>query len=242
MPSRIPPHLAEPQLTYASEEDSSSYAQAISRGFHQDFVAEHWEAEKKVLEWDRSFGLKVEDRWIATCGAFSRTLSVPGGEVPVAAVSIVTVAPAYRRRRLLTRMMQHQLEDVQRRGEPLALLWASESLIYGRFGYGSATPRLRVSGATRSTAFLPSVAAFSTASGWPQPACETTRRSLRSLAPRQARRIGDVVGIHVVDGKLPGSDDYFQNIESSIGGWGAWSSGRTPAPSSGRIVCRAAMT
>ena len=84
-------------------------------------------------------------------------MSVPGGQVPVAAVSIVTVAPAYRRRGLLTRMMKHQLEDVQRRGEPLALLWASESLIYGRFGYGSAAPRLRLHGPTRSTAFSPQV-------------------------------------------------------------------------------------
>jgi predicted acetyltransferase len=36
----------------------------------------------------------------------------------------------------MTRMMQHQLEDVHQRGEPLAALFASESAIYGRFGYG----------------------------------------------------------------------------------------------------------
>jgi predicted acetyltransferase len=54
-------------------------------------------------------------------------------------------------------MMKHQLQDIHRRSEPVALLWASESLIYGRFGYGHATPRLRISGQTPSTAFLPGV-------------------------------------------------------------------------------------
>jgi predicted acetyltransferase len=158
MASRIPPHLAEPRLTYSTEEDADSYAAAISRGFHQDFVAEHWEAEKKVLEWERSFGFKVEDRWIATCGAYSREMTVQGGTVPVAAVSIVTVAPPYRRRGLLSQMMKHQLEDVESRGtEPIALLWASESLIYGRYGYGHTAPRISISGPTRSTGFLPAV-------------------------------------------------------------------------------------
>ena len=158
MSSRIPPHRAEPRLVYASEEEGESFVGAVSRGFHQDYVAEHWEVEKKVVEWDRAFGLKVQDRWIATCGAFSRVMTVPGGQVPVTAVTIVTVSPAYRRRGLLTQMMKHQLEDVQQRGtEPVALLWASESLIYGRYGYGHAAPRVSISGPTRSTAFLPTL-------------------------------------------------------------------------------------
>jgi predicted acetyltransferase len=55
-------------------------------------------------------------------------------------------------------MMRHQLDDIARRGtEPVALLWASESLIYGRYGYGHAAPRIQVSGATRDMGFLPSI-------------------------------------------------------------------------------------
>ena len=34
--------------------------------------------------------------------------------------------------------MRAQLDDVHARGEPLAVLWASEASIYGRFGYGLA--------------------------------------------------------------------------------------------------------
>ena len=36
-------------------------------------------------------------------------------------------------------MMRAQLDDCRRRGEPLAALWASEDVIYGRFGYGLAS-------------------------------------------------------------------------------------------------------
>ena len=36
-------------------------------------------------------------------------------------------------------MMRRQLDDVHERGEPLAILWASEGSIYQRFGYGLAT-------------------------------------------------------------------------------------------------------
>jgi predicted acetyltransferase len=36
-------------------------------------------------------------------------------------------------------MMRAQLEDVRDRGEPIAALWASEEVIYGRFGYGMAS-------------------------------------------------------------------------------------------------------
>ena len=151
------PHLAEPKLSYLEDADTEAFAAALVRGFHDDYNAELAEPFLKVLERDRAFGFTVDGRWVATCGAYTRTMTVPGGSVPTAAVTEVTVSPAYRRRGLLTTMMKHQLDDIYRRQEPVALLWASESLIYGRFGYGQATARVRISGQTRSTAFLPGV-------------------------------------------------------------------------------------
>ena len=52
---------------------------------------------------------------------------------------MVTVHPTHRRRGVLRRVMDAQLDDVARRGEPLAGLTASEASIYERFGYGTAT-------------------------------------------------------------------------------------------------------
>jgi predicted acetyltransferase len=154
---QTPPHLAEPTLTYVADGARDEFIEAVLHGFHEDYSPELWELHKQALEPDRTFGYQVDGRWVATCSAYSRTMSVPGGSVPTAAVTVVTVSPTFRRRGLLTAMMKHQLDDIQRGKEPLALLWASESAIYGRFGYGQATSRLRISGRTRSTTYRPSV-------------------------------------------------------------------------------------
>jgi predicted acetyltransferase len=62
-----------------------------------------------------------------------------GGTLPAAGVTMVGVSPSHRRRGVLRQLMAHQLDDVAARGEPLAILTASESSIYGRFGYGLAS-------------------------------------------------------------------------------------------------------
>jgi predicted acetyltransferase len=151
------PHLAQRELVYVTPERTDEFFTAVVHGFHDDYVAERWEPMHKVFEPERSFGFQVDGRWISTCGAYSRMLTVPGGSVPAAAVTVVTVQPSYRRKGLLTEMMKHQLYDIRRRGEPVALLWASESAIYGRFGYGQASPQVRLSGKTKTTAFRPDV-------------------------------------------------------------------------------------
>ena len=98
----------------------------------------------------------MDGRWISTCGAYTQRMTVPGGTVPIAAITLVTVHPSYRRRGLLRQMMTHQLEGIANQGaEPVALLWASEAMIYGRFGYGETLSRLRLSGPTRSLSFAP---------------------------------------------------------------------------------------
>ena len=80
------------------------------------------------------------DRIVGGAGAFTYRLSVPGGgEVPAAGVTVVGVLPTHRRRGVLTSMMKAQLEDCRERGDLVAYLWASESTIYGRFGYGLAS-------------------------------------------------------------------------------------------------------
>ncbi|MHB8573505.1 MAG: GNAT family N-acetyltransferase [Candidatus Dormibacteria bacterium] len=66
------------------------------------------------------------------------TLTVPGGEVACSGVTWVTVWPTHRRRGVLTAMMRRMLELGREHEHPVAALWASESRIYGRFGYGVA--------------------------------------------------------------------------------------------------------
>ena len=78
-------------------------------------------------------------RAVGGAGAFPFELSVPGGTVPCAGVTVVGVYPTYRRQGVLTSMMRAQLDDAHEREEPIAALWASDERIYGRYGYGLAS-------------------------------------------------------------------------------------------------------
>lgn len=160
VPTAQPARRPAPVLTDVSDDEATrkDFLRAVSLGFHGGEENEaHWEFNLRRFEFDRCFGFTDGGRWVSTCGAYTRVMTTPGGSVPVGAVTIVTVAPTHRRRGLLTAMMRHQLADIHRRKEPIALLWASESSIYGRYGYGSAVPRLTVRGETHATTFLPGV-------------------------------------------------------------------------------------
>jgi predicted acetyltransferase len=80
-----------------------------------------------------------DDAVVGGAGAFTFNVTVPGGDVPTAGVSVVGVYPTHRRRGVLRALMRAQLDDAHERDEPLAALWASEETIYGRFGYGLAS-------------------------------------------------------------------------------------------------------
>jgi predicted acetyltransferase len=83
------------------------------------------------------------DRMVGTAASFLTELTVPGGFLPMGGVTSVGVTPTHRRRGILTGLMRRQLDDAHEAGEPLATLWASESSIYGRFGYGMAARNVR---------------------------------------------------------------------------------------------------
>lgn len=153
-----PPHLADPKLSYVSERTSSAWEQRVMDAFHEDLDPEWAQLGRKLFPRTGCFGMRVGRDWVSTASGRNRLLSVPGGgELACMAVSDVTVAPSYRRRGLLRAMMRHQLESAVESGLPIAALWASESSIYGRFGYGLATWSAHLAGQTGRTAFLPEV-------------------------------------------------------------------------------------
>ena len=77
---------------------------------------------------------------VSTFVSFDLQLTLPGGvQLPIDAISGVTVAPTHRRRGLASRMMNIELALAKERGYALAGLVAAEYPIYGRFGFGPAT-------------------------------------------------------------------------------------------------------
>lgn len=80
---------------------------------------------------------------VGTLGAFGLAMTVPGGAVDCAGTTMVTMSATHRRQGHLRRMMRAHLDDSRERGDAIAALWASDSAIYGRFGYGLASVEIR---------------------------------------------------------------------------------------------------
>jgi predicted acetyltransferase len=128
--------------TLESIDDLPRVFDVVSAAFGEDFPDEEIEKDRLVHEPTRSHVMDHdEDGTVAHAGAYTRQVTVPGAVVTAAHVTLVGVRPTHRRRGLLTRLMTHQLRQIRERGEPVAMLWASEGRIYQRFGYGLAALR-----------------------------------------------------------------------------------------------------
>ena len=123
-----------------TEEDLRATLAAAETAFGEQLRDDDLERERESILLDRFVGAYDAGRPVGVAGSYEFELTIPGGSVPAAGVTWVGVMPSHRRRGVLTEFMRRQLEDVHARGEPVAILWASEAPIYGRFGYGIAAP------------------------------------------------------------------------------------------------------
>jgi predicted acetyltransferase len=121
-----------------------AFLRADSLAFFDTLDDADIERERPLVDLDRSLAVFDDGRIVATSGAYPFQLTVPGGgRLPAAGLAFVAVNPTNRRQGLLRRMIEGHLAETRRRGEPLSVLYASESTIYGRFGYGVATHHAR---------------------------------------------------------------------------------------------------
>jgi len=91
------------------------------------------------IEFDRTLVAFDGETMVGGTGIYSFQMRVPGAMAAVAGVSLVAVLPSHRRRGILSALMRRQLADISERGEAVAALFGSESVIYGRYGYGRAS-------------------------------------------------------------------------------------------------------
>lgn len=123
---------AADELRAAMEATHVTFAEALSD--------ENFERHGKMLPLDRFYAAYDDGLPVGTAADYAFRLTVPGGELAAGGVTWVGVLPSHRRRGILTQLMRRELDDIHERGEPLAVLWASEAAIYERFGYGMAAP------------------------------------------------------------------------------------------------------
>jgi predicted acetyltransferase len=119
-------------------EELEAFSEAVAHGFHDELTPERLGLIRQIHEPERALAIRDGGRMVATSTLATFEVTVPGGPVPMAGVTAVTVQPTHRRRGLLTALMRAQLDGLRVGGEAVAGLWASEGRIYGRFGFAPA--------------------------------------------------------------------------------------------------------
>ncbi|PCE14904.1 hypothetical protein AUC47_01800 [Microbacterium sp. SZ1] len=128
---------------------AEAFQRAVSRGFlGPESTAEALAFGRPTFESRRNTGVydsAVPDgRPVATIDSWVTPMTLPGGgELPMWAISGVTVSATHRRRGIARALLEGELRAAAAAGVPLAGLTVSEATIYGRYGFGSAVPVMR---------------------------------------------------------------------------------------------------
>lgn len=124
-------------MTY---DDLVAVVELTTESFNSTYPVEsEAERERRLWEPERSIGAYDGSLLVGSAIGISFQMTVPGGTGPVFGVTGVAVRQTHRRRGILRSLMTRQLTDLHEAGrEPVAVLGASESAIYGRYGYGPA--------------------------------------------------------------------------------------------------------
>ncbi|NUT11706.1 MAG: GNAT family N-acetyltransferase, partial [Nonomuraea sp.] len=140
------------------EAEWPGFAGVLAEGFGWTPHPTQDERFKAATEFDRTLAAFDGTTMAGVTSVFSLTMTVPGGrQLPVGGVTAVSVLPSHRRRGVLSGLMRRQLSDIRERGESVAALYASESLIYGRYGYGRAANELTFHIDKQRSAFIRNV-------------------------------------------------------------------------------------
>ena len=126
------------ELRPVTDDEFEWWLRAESRA-HSNRLDHEPEELRPHFDLARSLAVFEGSNIIGGCQAHPLEMSIPGGTSAVAGVANVAVQPTHTRQGVMSRMMRRQINDIHEWGEPLAALFASESAIYGRFGYGVGT-------------------------------------------------------------------------------------------------------
>jgi predicted acetyltransferase len=127
-------------------EDFHEIVAIADLGFGEETSAEDEQALRRSFPWERALCAYESGRVVGTLAVYSMELTVPGRRaLPVGAATWGGTLPTHRRRGILRALFRAQLEDMVARGEPVAVLLASEAGIYRRFGFGPATAMMSFS-------------------------------------------------------------------------------------------------
>jgi predicted acetyltransferase len=153
--NKEPSRNVNPVIRPIKASEWPEWREVDQEAFAADFSDARAERFRATLEFDRSLGAFDGDRLVGCATGLSFTMTVPGGPRPVCGVTAVAVLPSHRRRGILSALMRRQLADLHEGGEAVAVLYASEAGIYGRYGYGRAVDSMFFRIPKRGSEFVP---------------------------------------------------------------------------------------
>lgn len=127
-----------------------AFAHAAERGFLGPVptdaeivpMREAWRERRSIGVYEQA--ASADALPVATVNSWVPPMSVPGGTVPMWAISMVTVSGTHRRRGIARNLLEGELRSAAAAGAPVAGLTVSEATIYGRYGFGPAVPVARI--------------------------------------------------------------------------------------------------
>lgn len=178
--------MADLTIRSIEPDELPAFMKSLELAFHGREGEDDLEFERLIFEPDRYLVAMEGNRIVGTAAACTTRFTVPGATVTAPGVTAVGVLPSHRRRGINTRLMAAILDQAEERGEPLAYLWASESSIYGRFGYGIASLCAELEMTTHRSVFAPWVRPTGTVRSLPrEEALPPMRRAYETAASRR---------------------------------------------------------
>lgn len=128
------------EIRIATDDDADGIRRVDERAFGFGFSDDEFARSRQTFDLSR-FRLAWDGcELVGVAGSFAFEVTLPGGAaVSMGGVTWVSVSATHRRQGVLRRLMDAVHADIDERGEPLAMLGASEGGIYERFGYGIAS-------------------------------------------------------------------------------------------------------
>ena len=131
--------MADIELRFIGEIERPAFLRTMAVGFGSTMTDDDVKVSARTLRNSRSLAALDGDEIVGTAVVYPMQMNIPEGRsAATAVVAGVTVLPTHRRRGILTRMMEMHLRQAHDNGEVFSILGASESIIYGRYGFGIA--------------------------------------------------------------------------------------------------------
>jgi predicted acetyltransferase len=142
------------KVRVVKKKELPEFVRVIEHAFGMPMRASDIPMFSRKIDITRMHAAFEDEDIVGTAGVYPFTFRIPGGDISAAGVTMVGVLPSHRRKGVLRSMMRTQLDDIHKRKEPIAVLWASEENIYQRFGYGLAASHGRIDVERERAVFL----------------------------------------------------------------------------------------